>query len=100
MLTCSPTTTGRAPARRRLPRDVPMTKRSLPACLAAVLLAAPLAAQQPGKEPAVPKAERPKSVLQALNIYPKAIILDGPRDEQRLGVLGDYADGRAWDLSR
>jgi hypothetical protein len=24
--------------------------------------------------------------------------LDGPRDGQRLGVLGEYADGRSWDL--
>jgi hypothetical protein len=24
----------------------------------------------------------------------------GPRDEQRVGVLGQYADGRSWDLTR
>jgi hypothetical protein len=28
------------------------------------------------------------------------VTLDGPRDEQRIGVLGEYADGRLWDLSR
>src|SRR5207248_1377522 len=31
---------------------------------------------------------------------PPEMTLSGPRDEQRVGVLGVYADGRMWDLSR
>ncbi len=38
--------------------------------------------------------------LAALQIYPPRIALGGPRDAQRVGVLGDYADGRGGDLSR
>jgi hypothetical protein len=48
----------------------------------------------------LPRPEPPKVPLKALTIYPAAVTLDGPRDEQRLGVLGDYADGRQWDWSR
>ena len=43
-------------------------------------------------QPAVP--------LRSLAVYPAQIALQGPRDEQRLGILGEYADGRSWDLSR
>jgi hypothetical protein len=46
------------------------------------------------------KAEASKAALKNLIVYPAQITLDGPRDEQRIGVLGEYADGRAWDLSR
>ena len=35
-----------------------------------------------------------------LIVYPESIDLKGPRAEQRLGVLGEYADGRRRDLSR
>src|SRR5262249_8156853 len=42
----------------------------------------------------------PKATLKTLTVYPTKISLDGPRAEQRVGVLGDYADGRAWDLGR
>src|SRR5437899_2021924 len=53
-------------------------------------------------EPAAPatRAEPPKSSPRALLVFPNKITLDGPRDEQRLGVVGDYADGRKLDLSR
>ena len=52
-------------------------------------------------ERAVPtKAEPPRRRSRSLVVYPAQITLDGPRDEQRLGVLGEYADGRTWDLSR
>src|SRR5262249_36456143 len=33
-------------------------------------------------------------------VFPTAIDLDGPRAGQRIGVLGEYVDGRRWDLSR
>ena len=52
------------------------------------------------QETAPPKAEAPTAALKSLAVYPDQIQLDGPRDEQRLGVVGAYADGRSWDLSR
>jgi hypothetical protein len=33
-------------------------------------------------------------------VYPSPIELNGPRAEQRIGVLGEYGAGRRWDLSR
>jgi hypothetical protein len=69
------------------------------ACAALTLLAPAVATAQPPAQPAV-TAEPPKAALTALTVYPPQIALDGPRDEQRLGVLGHYADGRSWDLSR
>jgi hypothetical protein len=36
----------------------------------------------------------------ALNVHPPQIALDGPRSEQRLGVLAEDADGSRRDLSR
>src|SRR4051794_21490176 len=63
-----------------------------------LLAPAPAVAQAPA-QPAV-SAESPRAALSRLTVYPPRIALDGPRDEQRLGVLGQYADGRAWDLSR
>src|SRR5262245_20717187 len=52
------------------------------------------------QEQASPKAEAPKAALKNLVVYPAKIQLDGPRDEQQLGVLGEFADGRGWDRSR
>src|SRR5262245_29002782 len=52
------------------------------------------------QEQAIPKAEPPNAALKNLVVYPAQITLDGPRDEQRVGVVGEYADGRKWDLSR
>jgi hypothetical protein len=49
--------------------------------------------------PAVAAAP-PTAPLQTLTIFPNPVTLDGPRVEQRLGVLGDYADGRRRDVSR
>jgi len=34
-----------------------------------------------------------------LTLLPPSIDLDGPRAEQRVLVLGEYADGRRWDLT-
>jgi hypothetical protein len=45
-------------------------------------------------------AQPPRAALRALTLFPTAIDLDGPRAEQHVGVLGEYADGRRWDLSR
>jgi hypothetical protein len=47
-----------------------------------------------------PMAQPPAAALRSLLVYPPAIALQGPRDEQRLSVLGEFADGRSWDLSR
>jgi hypothetical protein len=47
-----------------------------------------------------PKAEPPKGALRALTVYPKRLTLEGPRAEQRIGVLGTYAGGRDSDFSR
>jgi hypothetical protein len=51
-------------------------------------------------QPPPPKAEAPKAVLKSLTVFPVQVSLEGPRDEQRLVVLGDYADGQRWDFSR
>jgi hypothetical protein len=43
-----------------------------------------------------PPAGPPKE----LSVHPKQVKLSGPRDEQRLIVLGIWPDGRVWDLTR
>jgi hypothetical protein len=58
-----------------------------------------LVAQQPPAK-SIPMAEAPTAVLQALIVHPPQIALDGPRAEQKIGVLGEYGDGRRWDLAR
>src|SRR5437588_7229633 len=45
-------------------------------------------------------ADPPQGQPAKLIVYPPEITLNGPRDEQRVGVLGVYADGRLCDLSR
>jgi hypothetical protein len=57
-------------------------------------------AQQPAPTQAPSRPEPPRVELKKLTVYPAQVTLDGPRAEQRLGVLGEYADGRGWDLSR
>jgi hypothetical protein len=42
----------------------------------------------------------PTTDLRTLTLFPPRISLNGPRDEQRLGVLGEYSDGEHRDLSR
>jgi Protein of unknown function (DUF1553)/Protein of unknown function (DUF1549) len=49
--------------------------------------------------PAADTPEAPKTPPRSLSAFPAQVTLDGPRDRQRLGVLGDY-DGRQWDLTR
>ena len=43
-----------------------------------------------------PPAGAPKELV----VYPAQVKLSGPRDEQRLVVLGVWADGRKFDLTR
>lgn len=59
--------------------------------------------------PALPAADNPKQpdlppppagAPRVLHVHPAEIKLDGPRSQQRLVILADYADGRSWDLSR
>jgi hypothetical protein len=59
--------------------------------LALCLAASPAVAAEPA---------RPKGPPQKLDVYPPRVALAGPRDEQRLIVLGVWADGRTWDLTR
>jgi len=44
-------------------------------------------------------AEPPSGSPKELVVFPKEIKLSGPRDEQRIIVLGIWADGRKWDLT-
>ena len=68
---------------------------SIRLALASLLaIAGPIAAQQP------PMADAPKAPLVKLDAYPAKIELTGPRDEQRIGVVAEYADGRTWDHSQ
>jgi hypothetical protein len=66
------------------------------ACLLSVLACPGIVAAQDQ----TPKSEPPTAALKALTVYPSKIILDGPRDEQHIGVLGTHVDGRQWDLRR
>ena len=50
--------------------------------------------------PVAAAAQAPTTPLKGLTVYPAKVQLHGPRDEQRLGVLGDHADGRAWELTK
>src|SRR5216683_7524683 len=64
-------------------------------------LSSPLAisAAEPAAKP-LPEAVRPQAALKSLAVYPRQVTLDGPRDKQQLIVLGQYEDGRQWDLTR
>jgi hypothetical protein len=57
----------------------------------ALVLTGPLWAAEPAP---------PSAPLRALVVHPAQILLDGPRAQQRLVVLGEYADGSSWDLTR
>jgi hypothetical protein len=46
------------------------------------------------------RPQPPTAALRALMVFPEKLSLVGPRDEQRLAVVGEYADGRRWDLTR
>lgn len=38
--------------------------------------------------------------VQAIEVFPQEVTLNGPRDEQRIGVLATFADGSKRDVSR
>src|SRR6516225_2243113 len=86
---------------RLVVRGCTMLKRSAKGWVVLLLLMgwAVLPAQEPASK-SFPAPDPPKATLKTLTVYPIKITLDGPRAEQRVGVLGDYADGRAWDLAR
>jgi hypothetical protein len=80
-----------------------MLSRAGVRCLAAAIasLLVPGATWALEVKPAqISAVETPKGELQSITVYPPTVTLQGPRDEQRLGVLGKYADGRLWDLTR
>src|SRR5262245_5898031 len=58
-----------------------------------------LRANKPNTKPHS-RAEAPSAALKKLLVFPPRVLLDGPRDQQTLGVLGEYADGRRLDLTR
>jgi hypothetical protein len=72
------------------------------ALLAASWLALSLVDAAPPQPAAknVPTAPRPTAELRVLKVLPCQVELVGPRARQRLTVLGEFADGRQWDLSR
>jgi hypothetical protein len=78
-----------------------MLKVTASGCVVPFLLLgwAVLPAQQPAQKP-LPASVPPTAALKTLTVYPAQINLDGPRAEQHVGVLGEYVDGRAWDLGR
>ncbi len=49
---------------------------------------------------AEPTASPPRAALRSLTLLPPEIDLDGPRAEQHVVVIGEYVDGRRWDLTR
>jgi hypothetical protein len=73
--------------------------RSLALVLALLTGRGSLAAAKPKAEP-LPRPEPPATALQSLTVFPARVELDGPRDRQQLAVLGKYAGGRRWDLTR
>src|SRR5437764_849065 len=40
------------------------------------------------------------NVPKALHLFPAKMVLNGPRDSQRIGVLGEFAGGQFKDLTR
>ncbi|MFM8273278.1 MAG: DUF1549 domain-containing protein [Gemmata sp.] len=65
-----------------------LTRLLLAFCASASLAAAARAAEPPSGAP------------KELVVYPKEVTLTGPRAVQRVIVLGVWADGRQWDLTR
>src|SRR3954467_614370 len=50
-----------------------------------------------GAAPALPASP---GEVKSLTVYPNPVVLAGPRAEQHIGVLAEYADGRQAALSR
>jgi Protein of unknown function (DUF1549)/Protein of unknown function (DUF1553) len=64
------------------------------------LLAVRAACAEMPKTQSLPTPEPPRAALTSLTVFPPRVELTGPRAEQLLGVLGSYADGRTWELTR
>src|SRR5438094_4576038 len=71
--------------------------RPLLAFVIAVASSLPIASTIFAKNPG---AKSQETVLQSLTVFPAKITLDGPRDEQRLVVMGEYSDRTRKDLTR
>jgi hypothetical protein len=56
-----------------------------------------LAAEPSSKS--LPVAKPPVSPLQSLSAFPARLVLDTPRTEGRVGILGKFGHGRDWDLT-
>lgn len=50
--------------------------------------------------PSASAADIPGGPPRELVVYPQEVRLSGPRDEQRLVVVGVWPDGRKWDVTR
>src|SRR5262249_26055795 len=108
-----PTHTGPRAGPPICPGVLAMPSRAAVRCLAitVAILVAPWTARAadtppteapPHAEPprGEPRPDPPRGEPGALLVQPARVSLDGPRDEQHLGVLGESPDGRRWDLSR
>jgi hypothetical protein len=73
--------------------------RRLPCLLTTLFVSGTGFSAEPMSKP-VPQAVPPQAPLQTLSVFPAQVTLAGPRDKQHLVVLGKYADGRSWDLTR
>src|SRR5437868_1304935 len=71
-------------------RTAAMTRRLLGPLLVVSLLAT---SRLHADAPKTPVAQVPGSPVETLTVFPLEITLDGPRSEQRLGVLTVHADG-------
>lgn len=70
---------------------------------ASIFVLSPLMATAQTPDPKSAKvivAQPPTAAIRTLTVYPKAVELVGPRDEHRIGVLAEYADGRSWEWTR
>jgi hypothetical protein len=76
-----------------------LTWRFLAAFVGGVMGPITLLAAESAKPP-LPLPMPPRAPLQSVTVFPSQVLLDGPRDRQQLLVLGTYADGQQWDLTR
>lgn len=67
---------------------------------AAIAADSPMPGSASESEKPLPTPTPPAGSPRELQVYPPTISLTGPRDEQRIIVLGVWADGTKWDLTR
>jgi hypothetical protein len=77
----------------------PTCRCRLSALVLALLGGSPLLAAEPTTKPP-PAPELPRAALRSLTVFPPQVALDSSRAEQRVGVLGEYADGQRRELTR